>query len=74
MLYVPIGQSKKCERCELQYSDDEKVCPHCLGLNDTEIAKLKNKHQNQLKENKSFIPFVLAMLLVLFLILIWVLV
>lgn len=49
----PIRQSRKCERCELQYDIEEQECPHCHNLTDAEVVLLKEKMENEAEGNSS---------------------
>jgi uncharacterized membrane protein YvbJ len=54
----PIRQSKKCDRCGLQYDIEEVECPHCHNLSDAEVALLKQKEEQE-AEGESKIGIIL---------------
>lgn len=41
----PIRLSKVCDRCGLWYPKKKEQCTHCHGMNDAEVAKLKEKYE-----------------------------
>ena len=63
--------SKECSRCGLRYTIDNKNCPHCHNLTDSEFLKLKEKISNEHEGNKSLgkVFFVIAVILITLMIL-----
>lgn len=47
-------KQKRCDRCELYYSEFLDKCTHCSDLNETQLLMLKAKHQESLKLNAKF--------------------
>ena len=39
------GNQQICERCGLVYDKDVSICPHCVGINDNELANLLDKRK-----------------------------
>jgi len=42
-----ISFTRKCRRCGLRYPEQETVCPHCNGLTDEQVRKIRLRHQNE---------------------------
>lgn len=48
---VKIRFSSKCKRCGLRYPEKEPVCPHCHGLTDQQVRRIRLRHSNTLAGN-----------------------
>lgn len=48
-----IRLTKKCRRCGLRYPEKETVCPHCDGLSDDQVRRIRLRHQHQLADNSN---------------------
>lgn len=50
---VPINLkfSHKCQRCGLRYPREETSCPHCTGLTDDQVLKIRARHRRELAGN-----------------------
>ena len=55
MMRVPIriSFSQKCKRCGLRYPEKASVCPHCEGLTDDQVRRIRLRHQNSLAGHSS---------------------
>jgi hypothetical protein len=53
MMRVPIKLrfTKKCPRCGLRYPEKEPVCPHCDGLSDEQVRRVRLRHRDALAGN-----------------------
>jgi len=49
----PVNNTKKCNKCGLQYPTKEDACTHCKDLTDQEIKELKSKLQEEHKGNSN---------------------
>ena len=54
-MYFPIRIkfTRKCKRCGLRYAEQEPVCPHCNGLSDEQVRRIKLRHNNMLAGNEN---------------------
>lgn len=43
--------TRKCDRCGLQYAEDDESCPHCSGLDAAGLAALKTQLEQQHESN-----------------------
>ena len=41
-----VRPSKVCDRCGLWYPKKKNQCPHCEGMNDAEVAVLKEQYED----------------------------
>lgn len=48
---VRVNFSKKCKRCGLRYPERELVCPHCDGLTDEQVRRVRLRHNQALAGN-----------------------
>lgn len=46
-LPVKITRTRKCPRCRLRYPLEQPGCPHCTGLSDAEVQRLRDHHKRQ---------------------------
>lgn len=44
-LPINIRRTRQCPRCGLDYLISEPVCPHCDGLSDRDVEKLKHEYE-----------------------------
>lgn len=50
-------KQKRCERCRLQYDGLHEQCPHCSGMNDTQL-KIFLEERGMVPDAKSaVVPF-----------------
>ncbi|PUB72588.1 MAG: hypothetical protein DBP02_21705 [gamma proteobacterium symbiont of Ctena orbiculata] len=63
--------TKKCKLCGLRYTVDKEECPHCSGLSDSEVKRLKSRFTlEQIANSRLGIKMLLAaIVLFMFLIL-----
>ena len=52
-LPIKIKFSRKCHRCGLRYPEKEAVCPHCDGLTDEQVRRVRLRHMNSLAGNEN---------------------
>ena len=52
-LPISIRSSSKCKRCGMRYPEHEAVCPHCDGLSDEQLRRIRLRHQNDLAGNSN---------------------
>ena len=52
-------KQKRCDRCELYSPESLDKCVHCSELNESELAQLKEQHQETLEGNSSFGKYLL---------------
>ena len=45
---LKIRFTRKCDRCGLRYPEKDRACPHCSGLTDEQVRKVRLRHNNQL--------------------------
>lgn len=67
----PINNTKKCNRCSLQYPIEEEVCTHCKDLTDQQVKELLSKLQEEHKGNSNlgkFFIYVTVLLVIVMLI------
>ena len=50
---VKIRFGRKCPRCGLRYPVEDASCPHCTGLIDSQVLKIKARHRQQLAGNEN---------------------
>lgn len=43
-LPIKIRRTRQCPRCGLDFLVSEPACPHCSGLSDAEVEKLKQQY------------------------------
>lgn len=44
-LPVNIRRTRQCPRCGLDYLISEPACPHCTGLSEREVERLKQQYE-----------------------------
>lgn len=44
-------KQKRCDRCELYYAESLVKCVHCSELSNSQLAQLKEQHQDTLQNN-----------------------
>jgi len=50
-LPIRIKYSTKCSRCGLRYPEKAPVCPHCDGLSEEQLRRIRLRHSRQLAGN-----------------------
>lgn len=65
--------TEKCKRCGLQFTfEDNKKCPHCGSLSESELNELKEKIESEHTGNRRLAAwFVVAALIILALMIIY---
>lgn len=48
---IKIPFSVKCKRCGLRYPESEPVCPHCDGLSEDQLRRIRLRHRDALAGN-----------------------
>ena len=63
--------SQECTRCGLRYTIDNKNCPHCHNLSDSQLLELKEKISNEHEANKGLgkVFFIIAIAVIALMIL-----
>lgn len=41
---ISLRTTRLCQRCGLRYSKKEPVCPHCDGLSDDQVRRIRLRH------------------------------
>ncbi|XQW85669.1 hypothetical protein ACOYR1_02735 [Thalassotalea piscium] len=52
-------KQKRCDRCELYTPEAQDKCIHCSELNESQLAQLKEQHQETLQGNSTFGKYLL---------------
>jgi hypothetical protein len=50
---ITIKASRKCQRCGLRYPQADNECPHCHGLTDDQLLKIRLRHKSTLAGNEN---------------------
>jgi len=53
-------KQKRCNRCELYTPKTGEKCIHCSALNESQLAQLKEQHQETLQDNYTFGKYLLV--------------
>jgi hypothetical protein len=48
---LKIRFSVKCKRCGLRYPENETACPHCDGLSEDQLRRIRIRHRDALAGN-----------------------
>ncbi len=48
---IRIRFTRKCKRCGMRYPENEPVCPHCDGLTDDQVRRIRLRHASYLAGN-----------------------
>lgn len=62
-------KQKRCDRCELYYTESLEKCVHCFEFNDSQLAQFKKQHQVTLHHNSTLGRYLLFGALILSLLL-----
>lgn len=69
---IRVQLTRRCQRCGLRYPREQMNCPHCRGLTDEQVLKIRARHRRELMGNDQlgrllfYIAGLLVVLLVIF--------
>ena len=60
--------NRRCQRCGMRYPRSKTNCPHCQGLTDEQVLRIRARHRGELAEREQLgrlLFYVVGLLIVL---------